>query len=63
MPHADASRIVVEALRDLLSRDEAVRLPGLGTLAVQHVSSEIVVDPEGATHIRPPRNVVVLVPE
>ena len=58
----DVIDAVTDVIRDQLEEGHAVKVPSLGTFAVEHRPSEPTED-EGSRRLAPPRNVVVFDPE
>lgn len=55
--------LLADIVREALARGEAIDVPGLGTFAVAHRSSQIEKQPDGEVIMRPPRDEVVFTPE
>ena len=54
---------LADVVRDALANGQAVLLPGLGTLRVEHKPSEMIEDENGQIVMRPPRDEVVFDPD
>lgn len=54
--------MLADIVREALSRGETIHVPGLGTFAVAHRSSQIEEQPNGQVTMKPPRDEVVFTP-
>ncbi len=62
-PRDQVESVLADIVKEYLSRDESVRIPGLGTFSVRHQSSALARTESGELKMRPPNNEVVFTPE